>query len=70
MVKFIQGWEYEKPEDGECCGRCKQTACIIEGELHKPDEIWYSGDNCTTYQCIEREDQVYNFCFVYVSIGC
>ncbi|KAK0088266.1 hypothetical protein PV326_004912 [Microctonus aethiopoides] len=53
------GWEYEEPIDNEqCCGRCKQIFCIVDGKLHKSGSIWYSNDNCTTYECKNIDDQL------------
>ncbi|XP_034943572.1 hemocytin, partial [Chelonus insularis] len=51
------GWEYQNPEEGQCCGKCKQLFCVYEGILYKPHSIWFSKDNCTRYECQYHNDQ-------------
>ncbi|XP_011303247.1 hemocytin [Fopius arisanus] len=52
------GWEYRTPVDGECCGSCKQAYCIDNEVLHQPNSIWKSEDNCWTYECKVKDDQL------------
>ncbi|KAF6208904.1 hypothetical protein GE061_014646, partial [Apolygus lucorum] len=52
-----EGWEYENPEKGRCCGECKAVGCLVGGKLHKAGAIWLSPDNCTAYECIIDNNQ-------------
>ncbi|XP_044578140.1 hemocytin isoform X1 [Cotesia glomerata] len=52
------GWEYQSPEEGQCCGRCIPAFCVVDGILYNPDSVWYSEDNCTTYECQFNEGQM------------
>ncbi|XP_063233046.1 hemocytin isoform X2 [Bacillus rossius redtenbacheri] len=47
------GFRYEPspPESAECCGQCKQVACVDDGKLYEKDSTWYSPDHCTKYNC-------------------
>nr|CAH7739498.1 unnamed protein product [Callosobruchus chinensis] len=45
-----KGWEYKK-SNKTCCGECVQVACITNGHLRKPGDVWQSEDKCTTYTC-------------------
>ncbi|BES96307.1 Hypothetical protein NTJ_09116 [Nesidiocoris tenuis] len=47
-----QGWIYQEPPQGKCCGECKANGCLAAGKLHKSGEIWLSSDNCTAFECI------------------
>lgn len=40
----------------ECCGKCVQTKCLMENNLHALGDQWKSADNCTTFKCIEMND--------------
>lgn len=51
------GWEYQEPPINECCGECKQQFCIVGDVLYEPSTTWYSDDNCTTFTCMEQNDQ-------------
>lgn len=53
-----QGWSYQEPEHGKCCGECKQTFCVFEDTLYTPGMTWSSDDNCTTYTCMEINEQL------------
>ncbi|XP_026667953.1 hemocytin isoform X2 [Ceratina calcarata] len=46
------GWIYEERE-GECCGKCKQTHCVVDEQLFEPGFTWYSDDNCTIFSCMD-----------------
>ncbi|XP_071561739.1 hemocytin [Temnothorax nylanderi] len=52
-----QGWSYQEPEDGKCCGECKQAFCVLEDTLYAPGMTWSSDDNCTTYTCMETNGE-------------
>ncbi|XP_078043521.1 hemolectin [Augochlora pura] len=52
------GWTYEEGEDGQCCGRCKQTHCVVGNVLHEANTSWTSPDNCTSYACIDHGNQL------------
>ncbi|CAG0892764.1 unnamed protein product [Cyprideis torosa] len=48
-----KGWALQPPEEGKCCGRCKQIACIDQdGGLRDVEEKWPSDDACTTFTCV------------------
>lgn len=47
-----------KSAEGECCGKCVQTACVVSGALHGPDSEWFSVDNCTTFKCLLQGNQL------------
>ncbi|XP_076276507.1 hemolectin isoform X2 [Lasioglossum baleicum] len=55
--KCALGWTYED-QNGECCGRCKQTHCVVGIELHEAGASWASSDNCTRYTCLDLGDQL------------
>lgn len=47
------GFELEIPK-GECCGKCIQTKCIVDGVLYNPGQTWFEpGNNCTHYSCVK-----------------
>uniref|UniRef100_A0A672TM53 Mucin 2, oligomeric mucus/gel-forming n=1 Tax=Strigops habroptila TaxID=2489341 RepID=A0A672TM53_STRHB len=57
------GYEYQ-PVEGECCGRCVQTKCIIQ-RANNSDLILSPGefkndpnDNCTTYNCVNIQNHL------------
>ncbi|KAJ8683257.1 hypothetical protein QAD02_019049 [Eretmocerus hayati] len=52
------GWEYQRPNNGTCCGECKQSHCILDGVLYNPGQTWQSSDSCTTYSCDRIDDQL------------
>ncbi|XP_053978189.1 hemocytin [Hylaeus volcanicus] len=51
------GWTYEEQE-GECCGKCKQTYCVFGDMLYEPGASWSSADNCTFYSCMDQRGQL------------
>lgn len=51
------GWEY-KESDYQCCGKCVQTACVVNDELKSLGEKWTSEDGCTTYSCEMMQQQL------------
>ncbi|XP_026826604.1 hemocytin isoform X2 [Ooceraea biroi] len=53
-----QGWSYQEPKDGTCCGECEQEFCVFEDTLYPPDTTWSSSDNCTTYTCLRQDKQL------------
>ncbi|XP_058797462.1 hemocytin [Phymastichus coffea] len=54
-----KGWKYQKSADPKaCCGECEQVYCIVDDYLYEPGQTWYSSDNCTTYSCAEKSDQL------------
>lgn len=55
--EIFKGWSYQEPEDGKCCGECKQAFCVLEDTLYAPDMSWSSDDNCTTYMCMKTNEQ-------------
>ncbi|XP_029438979.1 extracellular matrix protein A-like [Rhinatrema bivittatum] len=73
------GFQYFKM-DGQCCGECKQTDCVVllesEAITIKPGEIYnVPGDNCTYYECIYTNDsfiteEVHTSCFHLDSVMC
>ncbi|EFN85665.1 Hemocytin [Harpegnathos saltator] len=58
LKQCAQGWSYQEPEEGKCCGECKQTYCVYEDTLYAPDMTWSSDDNCTTYSCLRVNEQL------------
>lgn len=44
--------------NGECCGECVQTACVVDGYTHAPDSEWFSADNCTSFKCLQQGKQL------------
>ncbi|XP_063800827.1 intestinal mucin-like protein [Pseudophryne corroboree] len=48
----FQGFTHKKI-NGECCGKCVQSSCILNNTvLIKPGILWRPpGDNCTCYEC-------------------
>nr|CAD7570854.1 unnamed protein product [Timema californicum] len=52
------GFKYENspPDSPECCGRCKQVACIDNDKLRPQGSIWQSKDHCRKYQCLVEDD--------------
>ncbi|XP_015177061.1 PREDICTED: hemocytin [Polistes dominula] len=61
------GWKYQAPIDDKCCGECQQMYCVYENMLYEPDETWSSDDNCTTYTCLEKDNQ---FMIIRSSVDC
>ncbi|XP_046389468.1 hemocytin isoform X2 [Ischnura elegans] len=55
-----KGWEYQEPgpDSEECCGKCKQVACVADGKMHPVGSSWLSSDYCTTYYCREIDGVV------------
>ncbi|XP_043259225.1 hemocytin isoform X1 [Colletes gigas] len=51
------GWTYEEQE-GECCGKCRQTSCVAGDILYEAGATWSSADNCTSYMCMDQRDQL------------
>lgn len=50
------GFEYHKmADDATCCGECVQKQCVLDGSLYTDGEHWKSDDNCTLYECAERD---------------
>lgn len=46
------GYEYRPSNNTtDCCGKCIQTACNIDGMLKDVGEEWQSDDHCVTYSC-------------------
>jgi len=56
--QIFKGWLYQEPGDGKCCGECKQAFCVFEDILYAPGVTWSSDNNCTTYMCMETNEQV------------
>nr|XP_023019258.1 hemocytin-like [Leptinotarsa decemlineata] len=46
------------PESKECCGSCKQVACVVEGTVRQIDEEWQSDDFCINYFCDKSNDTI------------
>lgn len=57
------GFEYipAKTESKECCGGCKQYACVVEGKIYKIGEEWTSDDFCTRFSCLNTNGSVRYF---------
>ncbi|XP_031828807.2 hemolectin [Nomia melanderi] len=51
------GWTYEEQE-GQCCGSCKQSHCVVGDMLYEAGATWMSTDNCTSYSCMSQGDQL------------
>ncbi|KAK2585761.1 hypothetical protein KPH14_010370 [Odynerus spinipes] len=51
------GWIYQQPKENKCCGECKQEFCVAEDILYRSGETWTSDNNCTTYTCLQKDDQ-------------
>ncbi|XP_041417840.1 mucin-5B-like [Xenopus laevis] len=53
----LEGYEYQKPVDGDCCGTCKQVACVMKTgdnstNVLKPGETYTPEDEkCISYKC-------------------
>ena len=47
------GYEYVEAslESRQCCGGCKQIACVVDGVIKNVDEEWTSPDYCVKYIC-------------------
>lgn len=47
------GYEYRPSPDKTkaCCGDCVAVACVVDGLLKQPGELWYSDDFCTRTSC-------------------
>ncbi|XP_030375562.1 hemocytin [Scaptodrosophila lebanonensis] len=56
QIDCAPGYTYQKLNSSKCCGECVQTACVFKDKLYKPNELWYSHDNCTQYSCLEKEN--------------
>lgn len=56
-TKCAVGWRYEK-QNGECCGKCRQTHCVVGDTLREAGTTWSSPDNCTSYACMDQGDQL------------
>ncbi|KAJ8974052.1 hypothetical protein NQ317_002298, partial [Molorchus minor] len=52
--KCDKGFKYVEPtkESKECCGSCKQIACVIEETVYEDGEEWTSPDHCHNYFCL------------------
>lgn len=59
-TKCELGSSYEKarPGSGQCCGSCKQVACVVEGIVKELGHKWTSEDHCTQYKCVDVEGSV------------
>lgn len=57
IALIFKGWSYQEPVEGKCCGECKQAFCVLEDTLYLPGITWSSDDNCTTYTCMETNEQ-------------
>lgn len=57
------GFEYVEPtpQSKECCGSCKQIACVVDGVVHTVGEEWTSADFCTNYFCLNINGSVSYF---------
>lgn len=51
-TKCDLGWKLAKPSHGECCGKCQQSSCIVDGKTKEVGEEWASPDFCTKYKCV------------------
>lgn len=47
----LEGYEHELPGPLECCGKCVQVACVLNGTLHPIGSTW-NPDPCTFYSCV------------------
>lgn len=45
-----------KTDADKCCGVCRQTHCLFDGDVHKIDSEWKSEDNCTAFTCLRLND--------------
>lgn len=66
-ILIFKGWSYQEPEDGKCCGECKQAFCIFEDILYAPGMTWSSDDNCTTFTCMKTDEQASYFVRINIS---
>ncbi|XP_014469310.1 PREDICTED: hemocytin isoform X2 [Dinoponera quadriceps] len=55
------GYKYQPSNDTavECCGKCIQTSCVVEGMLKNVGEEWQSDDHCVTYSCDSTNGRMY-----------
>lgn len=62
------GWEYvpATPESKQCCGTCKQVACVVDGEIRKIGEEWSTDDFCTHFVCSNLNDSVRFFFIIFI----
>ncbi|XP_043682227.1 hemocytin isoform X2 [Vespula pensylvanica] len=51
------GWSYQPSKENKCCGECQQVYCVDENILYEPGATWSLNDNCTTYTCMQKDDQ-------------
>ena len=56
-ILLLQGYEHEPPGPTECCGKCVQVACILNGTLHPIGSSW-NPDPCTFYSCVGSRGHV------------
>jgi hypothetical protein len=52
ILTFLLFQEYElKKLPNQCCGKCVQTKCSFNNNIHKVGDVWKSDDNCTFNEC-------------------
>lgn len=49
------GSTYILKDSPKCCGECRQTHCVFDNKLYKPNDKWLSADGCISYTCVENE---------------
>ncbi|KAG6461849.1 hypothetical protein O3G_MSEX012891 [Manduca sexta] len=51
------GWKYFPADaaSGECCGKCRPVACVVDGVERPIGEKWTSSDFCANFTCVNLE---------------
>lgn len=52
------GFSYQRVDTSKCCGQCVQSSCIFEQKLYDVNAHWKSSDNCTSYICLKKDQQL------------
>lgn len=53
---------------GQCCGKCKPVACVVEGTLYPIGQTWASPDFCTNYTCVHLNGTVTIFIILKIAV--
>lgn len=52
------GYDYHLSNESVCCGECVQSHCVFENGIYEAGDNWKSVDNCTFYECSEKNGLV------------
>lgn len=61
------GFVYNEPsvESKQCCGSCKQVACVSNGIVYPVGNEWSSEDHCVNYYCSNVNGSVSSYTPIY-----